>query len=182
MFELYLSVFILALLYRIGHSGSGLAKTLALYHIWGIFDPHVSTLRLRLGPRMKVTSISPMMSFPACSKVHRSRFSPPSPLILRPQLPTHASLVPPFRILRQRSIHGLAQLPDLPHRHLDTSQQHQRIHLPSAPFLHQTHFPLRIRRDYDFPFTALLLHQRRVHEPFFTRFEEVEGHTDGVVE
>lgn len=47
MFEPYLSVFILALSYRVVHWGSGLAKTMALYDILGIFGPHVSTLRLR---------------------------------------------------------------------------------------------------------------------------------------
>lgn len=119
---------------------------------------------------------------PDLLKTPPSSLRPLSPLILRPQLPTDPPFVPPLRVRLQRSIHRLPQLPDLPHRHLHTPQQHQRIHLSSSPFLHQTYFPLRIRRYHYFTFAALLLHQRRVCEPFSTRFEKVECHTERVVE
>ena len=109
-------------------------------------------------------------------------FSPLSPLILRPQLSTYPPLIPPLRIALQGRIHHLAQLPDLPHGHLHTAQQYQRIYLPSSPFLHQAHLPLRVRDDDNFPLTALLLYQRGIHEPLLARFEEIERHRERMVE
>lgn len=122
---------------------------------------------------------------PASRRDEKSDHFPLSSLssfVLRPQFSTPPSLIPLLRVPLQRSVHHLGQLLNLPRRHLHTAQQHQRIHLPPSPLLHQTHLPLRIRHDHDLPLAALLLHQRRVDEPLVPPFEKAHRHGERVVQ